>query len=523
MGPVELELFNHRLAAVAEEMGALLAASGFSPNIKERRDFSCAVFDSRGELVAQAAHIPVHLGAIQLSVRAALSRGRLGRGDVIALNDPFAGGTHLPDLTLVAPVVPRAGSRAVAYVACRAHHADVGGCAPGSMALARDIFSEGIRLPPVRLVRGGVLDRDLLAIFLTASRVPEEREGDLRAQWAALRLGVRRLEELGGRYGWTALGRAMAALQDYSERLARAALGELRPGLYRARDYLDGTVASGPRIPIVVAVRIGAGRARIDFHGSAPQVEGPLNAPMAVTLSAVFYVFRALAGRAIPPNAGLMRPLKVVAPEGTVVNAHFPAAVAGGNVETSQRIVDVLLKALAGAAPGKVPAASAGSMSNVAIGGYDPLRRRPYTYYETVAGGAGGGPKGAGASVVHTHMTNTRNTPIELLEAYYPLRVLRYARRRGSGGAGRHRGGDGVVREIEVLGPAEASLLGERRRTRPYGLSGGEPGKPGRDYLVAAGRRLRLPGKGTFSLRPGDRLHIETPGGGGWGRKRRGQ
>lgn len=517
--PVALEIANHRFAGVAEEMGVVLGRTALSPNIKERRDYSCAVFDPAGGLVAQAAHIPVHLGSTPLSVRAALAAVRFAPGDVVILNDPFAGGTHLPDITMVAPVFRAGARRPFAYLANRAHHADIGGMAPGSMPLATEIFQEGFRLPPVRVVAGGRWVRDVLALFLANARVPAERRGDLEAQWAALRVGAERLCGMAERGGPAALARDMAALQAYAASLMRATLARLPAGTHRATDVLDDDGFGAERIRLAVAVTLGRGRARIDFTGSAPQTAGPVNANLAVTRSAVLYVFTALAEESIPPNEGLAAPLTIVAPAGSIVNAVFPAAVAGGNVETSQRIVDVLLRALARVAPGRVPAASSGSMSNVALGGTSAAGA--FAYYETVAGGAGGGPSGPGASAVHTHMTNTLNTPIEALEAYYPLRVRRYGVRRGSGGAGRSPGGDGIVRELEFLTPASVTLLGDRRRVPPWGLAGGSPGAPGRDLLAHRGALRRLPSKVTFEVEPGDRLRVETPGGGGYGRPRR--
>jgi len=517
--PVALQIAHHRLAGIAEEMGVVLGRTALSPNIKERRDYSCALFDARGGLAAQAAHIPVHLGSTTLAVRAVLDAVPMGPGDVAIVNDPFAGGTHLPDVTLVAPVFLARARRPFAYVANRAHHADIGGMSPGSMPLATEIFQEGFRLPPVRLVAGGEVVRDVLALFLANTRVAPEREGDLMAQWAALRIGAERLRELAATHGPGRVARDMAALQRYSEALMRAALRELPAGTYRARDVLDDDGFGTERLTIAATVTIGRARARVDFAGTSSQTHGPVNANFAVTRSAVLYVFTALAGEDIPANDGLARPLDVVAPEGCLVNARFPAAVAGGNVETSQRIVDVLLRALAGAAPDRIPAASSGSMNNVAIGG--DRGGAPFAYYETVAGGAGGGPHGAGLSGVHTHMTNTMNTPIEALEAYYPLRVRRYGLRRGSGGRGRHAGGDGIVREIEFLTPARLTLLAERRKVPPYGLAGGEPGATGSDWLVQRGRTHRIAAKVNVSVEPGDRLRIETPGGGGFGRPRR--
>jgi N-methylhydantoinase B len=513
--PVALEIAHHRLASIAEEMGVVLGRTALSPNIKERRDFSCALFDAGGGLVAQAAHIPVHLGSTPLAVRAVIDRVPMGPGDVAIVNDPFAGGTHLPDVTLVAPVHLPGGRTPFAFVANRAHHADIGGMSPGSMPLATEIFQEGFRLPPVRLVSRGRLVPDVLALFLANTRVPSEREGDLMAQWAALRVGAGRLRDLAGLRGARRLAREMRALQRYSEALMRATLATLPTGTYRAADVLDDDGHGAVRLQIRVAITLAHGRARVDFTGTAPQTRGPVNANLAVTRSAVLYVFTAFAADEIPPNDGLARPLTIFAPEGTIVNARFPAAVAGGNVETSQRIVDVLLRALARAAPARVPAASAGSMNNVAIGGGDPY---PFAYYETLAGGAGGGPQGAGLSAIHTHMTNTMNTPVEALEAYYPLRVRRYGIRRGSHGKGAHRGGDGVVREIEFLSPAEVTLLAERRRVAPWGLAGGGPGATGRDWIVRDGRRRRIPAKVSLTVQSGDRLRIETPGGGGFGR-----
>ncbi len=519
LDPIALAVLHHRLAAIAEEMGVRLGRTGFSPNIKERHDFSCALFDADGGLVAQAAHIPVHLGSTPLSVRAALAAHDPAPGDVIAVNDPYAGGTHLPDLTLVAPVHGPRG-RLLGFVANRAHHADIGGMTPGSMPLAREIYQEGFRLPPVRLVRRGTVDADVLALFLANTRVPDERLGDLEAQRGALAVGASRLRDVAAELGPAPLARGMRELQDYSERLMAATLRALPRGVYRAADVLDDDGIGAAPVPIRVAIHLGDGRARIDFAGSAPQVEGSLNANYAITLSAAVYVFLALGREPIPANDGVMRRLRVDAPAGSVVNADFPAAVAGGNVETSQRIVDVLLRALAPAAPDRIPAASAGSMNNLAIGGFDRRRSRAFAYYETLAGGAGGGPNGAGASGIHTHMTNTLNTPIEALEAYYPFLVTAYGLRSGSGGRGRHRGGDGVVREIRLLEAADVTLLTERRRVAPWGLAGGGMGRRGRNTLIRGRRRQVLPGKINFRVEAGDTIRIETPGGGGWGTRR---
>ena len=518
---ITLEVFNHRLSALAEEMGVTLCRSAFSPNIKERRDYSCALFDGRGDMVAQAAHIPVHLGSTPLSVRAAIDRVPMKAGDVVILNDPYAGGTHLPDVTVVAPVYLTGERAPFGYVANRAHHADIGGGSPGSMALATEIYQEGFRLPPVRIVSRGTMINEVLDLFLANTRVADERRGDLLAQLAALRLGARRLRELVQRNGRELTQHTMTALQDYSARLMTAALRRLPAGWYRAEDWMDDDGAGAVRIPIRVAVHITRDHAVVDFTGTSAQVAGGINANYAVTIAAVLYVFQSLAGTDIPANAGLLRPVRIIAPSGTLVNANFPAAVAGGNVETSQRIVDVLLKALAPAAPHRIPAASNGSMNNVALGGYDPFRNRAFAYYETIAGGAGGGPQRAGAAGVHTHMTNTLNTPIEALEAAYPLRITRYGLRRQSGGLGLHRGGDGIVREMEFLAPAQVTLLTERRRFQPYGLRGGGPGQAGRNLLLQRRSAHTLPAKAAVTTNTGDRIRILTPGGGGWGRRRR--
>lgn len=518
--PVTLEVFNHRLSAIAEEMGVALCRSAFSPNIKERRDFSCALFDGAGAMVAQAAHIPVHLGSTPLSVRAAIEQVPMAAGDVVMLNDPYAGGTHLPDITVVAPVFLGRERAPFGYVANRAHHADIGGATPGSMPLATEIYQEGFRIPPVRIVRHGEITEDVLRLFTANTRVADERRGDLLAQLAALRRGAIRLSEVVRAAGRESTRTAMAALQDYSARLLSASLRRLSPGTYRAEDWMEDDGAGATHIPIRVSIRIRSGRARIDFSGTAPQVAGGINANEAVTIAAVLYVFQALAGCPIPANAGLLRPLRIIAPLGTLVNARFPAAVAGGNVETSQRIVDVLLKALAAAAPGSVPAASAGSMNNFALGGFDPVRQREFAYYETIAGGAGAGPHGPGAGGVHTHMTNTLNTPVEALEATYPLRVTRYGLRHRSGGPGMYRGGDGIIREVELLAPAQITLLTERRRLRPWGLRGGGPGQPGQNQLRRGDRTRQLPAKTGRALTAGDRVRILTPAGGGWGRRR---
>ncbi len=506
------------MSSIAEEMGVLLSRTAYSPNITERHDCSCAVFDGRGDMVAQAAHIPVHLGSTPLSVRAAIERIPMEPGDVVILNDPFAGGTHLPDLTMVTPVFFHKKGKPIAYVANRAHHSDVGGMTPGSMPLSTDVFQEGLRIPPVRMVRGGKIVRDVWDLLLNNVRTAEERDGDLKAQWGSLRIGALRVLDEARSRGLPRLAREMIALTNYSERLMGATLREIPNGSYSAKDYLDDDGMGGKRIRIQVEVTIHGSKARVNFTGTDPQVEGCLNANEAITLSCVFYVFKAISRFSIPANGGIMRPVQVVAPQGSLVNARFPAAVAGGNVETSQRIVDVLLRALSEALPGRIPAASSGSMNNTAMGGYDPIRQRVFSYYETVGGGAGGGPGGPGACGLHTHMTNTMNTPIEALESHYPFRVCAYSLRRNSGGTGTQRGGDGLVRELEFLADTHCTLLTERRTIAPYGLKGGGEGRKGRNSLIRNGRAARLPGKANLNLRAGDRLRIESAGGGGFGR-----
>lgn len=512
-----LEVFRHQLVSIAEEMGGVLRKTAYSANIKERRDYSCAIYNHAGETVAMGDHMPVHLGAMPLAVRAVTAHMRLERGDVAIVNDPFCGGTHLPDITLVSPVFFSTETRPRFYLANRAHHADVGGMSPGSMPLAREIYQEGLRIPPMLLVRGGKLDRSLLNLLLANVRTPGEREGDLLAQWMSLERGEQRVRALAARYSVPRLARLTAELLDYSERMMRAAIRRLPEGTYAFEDALDSAGNSREPVFIRAAIRLGQGNAVVDFTGTDPQADGPVNANLAVTLAATMYVFRCLIRDDVPFTEGLMRPIRVVAPEGTVVNARLPAAMAAGNVETSQRITDVLLGALAQAAPDLIPAASSGTMNNLSFGGWDPQRRRWYAYYETIAGGMGASAVADGLSATHTHMTNSWNTPIEAFEHLFPVRVRAYRIRAGSGGAGRHRGGDGVVRELEFLAPAEVTILSDRRSRSPYGLAGGLPGAAGENELVRGRLRIRLPAKTTFPVRAGDVVRVLTPGGGGWG------
>lgn len=522
--PIELEIFKNIYHSIAEEMGAALRRTAFSPNIKERRDYSCAVFDSAGEVVAMGDHMPVHLGSMPMSVRAAIETFTLLPGDMIMLNDPFRGGTHLPDITLVAPVyVAKARRRPDFFVASRAHHADVGGAYPGSMGLCREIYQEGFRIPPVRIRRNGEIQQDVLRLLLNNVRTPNEREGDLGAQIAACHTGDQRLREVCNRYGLEHAKRMAGHLLAYSEEMMRAFLRRVPAGVYGAEDFLDNDGVSEKPVKIAVTITFRKNRrgraAIVDFTGSDPQVEGSINAVEAITNSACFYVFRCLLAEDVPATAGLMRPIEVVAPPGTVVNARSPAAVAGGNVETSQRIVDVLLRAMAKALAELIPAACSGTMNNLTIGGIDPRTGEPFAYYETIAGGMGARPTKPGVSGVHTHMTNSLNTPSEALEYAYPLRVRNYSLRRGTGGVGKYRGGDGVIREIEVLADAEVTLLSDRRNRGPYGLNGGEHGAPGTAQVLRLdGAQNSLPGKFNLRLRKGERIRIESPGAGGWGK-----
>ena len=510
----DLAIAEALLTSVAEEMGEALRRTAYSPNIKERRDYSCGVFDAQGQMVAQAAHMPVHLGAMPAAVRAVMELAPFQPGDVLALNDPFLGGTHLPDITTVAPVF--AGTdQPIGYVATRAHHADIGGMAPGSMPIARELLQEGLVIPPVRLIDAGVPAEAAIAIIVRNSRAPEERRGDLRAQLASAALGGRRLEALAARFGLDALAARFAALLDHGERVVRAVLREVPNGRYQSEDWLE----VGDGLAIRLTLEIEDESVHFDFTGTDPETtEASLNAVEAVTQSACYYTVRCLAGPDAPANEGCYRPVRFTLPPRSVVAAGPPRAVSAGNVETSQRITDVALAAFAQALPDRIPAASSGTMNNITIGGYDSARDRPYAYYETIAGGAGGGPLRAGRSAVHTHMTNTLNTPIEALPLAYPFTVERYEIREGTGGEGAHRGGDGVIREYLFHDTATVTLVTERRRFAPWGLAGGGDGALGRNTLQRAGGDVEeLAARVQVDVGPGDRLRIETPGGGGWG------
>ena len=518
--PIELEIFKNLFVSVAEEMGVTLCRTGFSPNIKERLDYSCAIYDREGRTIAQGDHLPVHLGAMPLSVRAAIEHVRMQPGDMVILNDPFRGGTHLPDITLVAPVfLPDAlpDEKPAFFVANRAHHSDVGGMSPGSMPLAREVFQEGLILPPVKLVKAGEMDRELLSIILANVRTPEEREGDLTAQIAANRVGSERLLHMVSRYGLAVVERYAAAVQSYAERVLRHTIAAVPDGVYEFADALDNDGFSPERVNIRCAITIAGDGATVDFTGSDAQTSGGVNANLAVTLSATLYCFRCLVEEDVLYNDGIGRAVKVIAPLGTVVNARHPSAVAGGNVECSQRITDVVLGALSKALPQRVPAASQGTMNNVTLGGKD-FSGKAFAYYETAGGGMGGRNGLRGLSGVHTHMSNTRNTPVEALEQVLPVRIRTYALRRDSAGHGLYPGGEGLVREYEMLVPTAATVLTERRESCPYGAQGGGPGGAGRNTLIrSSGSVEALPAKARLEMEPGDRLRIETPGGGGFG------
>lgn len=502
MDAVALSLFAARLASVCDEMGAVLRRAAFSPNIRERLDYSCAFFGPDGRLAAQAAHIPVHLGSMAFAMTA-LAGGRDWRpGEAVIFNDPFLGGTHLPDVTLVLPVF--VDGTLTGFVANRAHHADIGADTPGSMPLSTTLDEEGIVIEPQPF--------DERALKALAARLanPRRARGDFSAQASANAAGADRITALVARMGHEAFAGAIAELDDYGARSAAAALGALPDGTYRFTDWLDDDGAGTEDLPISVTLTVARGRITVDLAGSAPQCRGNLNCPLPVTAAAVWYAFRCLMPDGVPACAGAFDAITLRAPERSIVNAERPAAVAAGNVETSQRIVDAVLGALAQAVPARICAAAQGTMNNIALGGRGT---GAWDYYETLGGGLGGHARGAGLSAVQAHMTNTLNTPAEVLELELPLRVREHAVRRGAGGAGRHRGGDGLVREIEFLAPATATLLSERRRRGPWGLAGGDDGAPGRNTLNGGA----LPGKCSIVVVAGDRLRIETPGGGGWG------
>jgi N-methylhydantoinase B len=520
LDPIAVEVIKGALTYAAEEMGIVLRNSAYSPNIKERMDFSCTLFDHKKRLAAQAEHIPVHLGSMQLAVQKGLEkfRGKLENGDMILFNDPYISGTHLPDITLICPIFHK--SKIIAYSANKAHHSDVGGKAPGSMAGdATEIYQEGIIIPPVKFVKRKCIDEEIASILLSNIRTPDIRLGDLRAQMAANLLGKQRVLELVNRYGVETLHKAMEEIMNYSERRTRIEINKMPRGSYSAEDYLENTGTSNKKVKIKVTITIKKNQLLIDYTGTDNQVNGPVNAVLGVTLSGVYYALRCLTDPTIPMNAGCYRPVKVHVPKGTLMNPTSPAPVAGGNVETSQRNVDVLLKAFAQILPEKVCAACQGTMNNIAVGGINPENGESWTFYETIAGGFGGRRGIDGVDAVHTHMTNTMNTPIEAIETVYPIRFLKYELRENSGGPGRWRGGVGLERSWMLLAPsATLSVLAERTKIPPWGLYGGKNGAKGEYYIIKPnGKRIKLKSKCTVEMEKGDTFVVRTPGGGGYG------
>ncbi len=516
---ITMEIIRNALEYIAEEMGIVLRNSAFSPNIKERMDHSCAIFGVKGELLAHAEHIPVHLGAMPLAVREAIKViDEFEEGDMIVMNDPYSCGTHLPDITIIAPVYHR--EELVGFVANRAHHSDVGGRVPGSMpGDSVEIFEEGLIIPPVRIVKRGKIDKEILRLILANVRTPRIRMGDIIAQISANRRGVERLLRIIDKYGRETYLEAVDHILSYSERLAKTEISKMREGESYACDYLDDAGQNWDKpIKICVRVRIEKGSITFDFSDSDKQVPGSINAPKTVTISASYFVFKSILRGDIPSNEGTYRPLRIITKRGTIVDATHPVAVAGGNVETSQRIVDVLFLALSKLIPERIPAASQGTMNNIAFGGINPKTGRPFTFYETIGGGFGGRRGKDGVDGVHCNMTNTMNTPIEEIERKYPIRILEYSLRSDSCGAGRWRGGLGIIRKYQALTTIKVSLLGDRHRFRPWGLMGGKAGAPGEYILIRNGREIKLPSKTTIIMNPGDILVIKTPGGGGYGK-----
>lgn len=512
---ISLEVFKNLFASVAEEMGVTLQRASFSPNIRERLDFSCALFDADSHMVAQAAHIPVHLGSMPASVAAALTAFTdLSARDVVILNDPYHGGTHLPDVTMVSPIFIDEALQF--FVASRAHHADIGGMSPGSLPLSTELYQEGLIIPPIKIIEGGERNQAVLTLITANSRAPQERIGDIEAQLAAHRVGEQRLRAIITQHGLSRVCDHAAALQTYSQQMTEAIIANIPDGTYRFEDFLEGHTEQEHLIPIKATLHVTGHQMTVDFTGSAPQVSGNLNAVAAIVQSATWYCIRLLAEDDVPVNHGCFAPVRVITPPHSVVNPDFPAAVVAGNVETSQRIVDVVLGALAQALPDRVPAASQGTMNNITLGGVTD-QGVPFVYYETIGGGHGGGPAGPGIGGRHSHMTNTRNTPIEALENALPIQVVAYGLRDDSGGNGQHPGGPGIRRVYKFLAPATVTLNSERRTRPPYGLHGGQPGQPGNNTVSSTAGTQTAGGKFTAQVDPDDLVTIETPGGGGWG------
>ncbi|TET31492.1 MAG: hydantoinase B/oxoprolinase family protein [Candidatus Heimdallarchaeota archaeon] len=516
------EVIRGGLEYIAEEMGIILRNAAYSTNIKERMDHSCALFDHDGRMIAQAEHIPVHLGAMPIAVRSIEKKfeGEIYPGDSFILNDPYLGGTHLPDITIITPIFFK--DVLAGYSVSRAHHNDIGGMAPGSMpGNATEIFQEGLRIPPVKLVSKGEVSKDILNLIMINSRTPKIRKGDLMAQLSSNWTGEKRLQELIAQKGMEIYKLAVDDILNYSERRFLSILSGFPESEAVGKDYMDGDGIVDNLVELVVNVKMTKKHVTFDFTGTSEQVKGAINCPYAVTLSGSYYVLRAITDPTIPANEGLYRHLSVIVPEGTVLNARSPAAVVGGNVETSQRIVDTLLKAFSKILPDRIPAASQGTMNNLIIGGTDHSGRQ-FTFYETIGGGVGGRPTKDGIDGIHSHMTNTMNTPIEEIEVRYPLVVEKYALREDSCGNGRFRGGLGIVRHFRTKVPVIVSLLGERQKIAPWGLAGGEDGKKGVYYVKKTdGKKIILPGKTTITLDSEELIVIETPGGGAWGEQKK--
>ncbi|MCW8987991.1 MAG: hydantoinase B/oxoprolinase family protein [Gammaproteobacteria bacterium] len=528
MNIIELSLFTSRLDAVCDEMGAVLQRAAFSPNIRDRLDFSCAVFNAEGELCAQAAHIPVHLGSMAYAMQNIVSQLDWHKGDMVIVNDPFLGGTHLPDITLIAPVYFE--GTLLAFIANRAHHADIGADSPGSMPLSKCLDEEGLIIPPTQLIRQGNMNKTFMAEILNAIRSGHAGKGDFSAQISANHTGVERLEYLIGSLGTSKFITALSELNDYGERLAQSVINDIPNGEYQFSDVMDDDGLGNVNLKITTSIKITEHNVSVDFTGTTAQTEGNINCPLSVAAAAVYYVFRCLMPKQTPACAGSFRPISITAPEGCLLNAKRPAAVAAGNVETSTRIVDVVMGALAQALPDKIPSASHGSMNNLAMGYsgdpdkhgvsdqawdyYEAENSKAWDYYETIGGGMGASSVSAGIDAVQTHMTNTRNTPIEVMESNYPVRIKQYAIRTGSGGAGFHKGGDGIVREFEFLKPANVTLLTERRMHQPWALNNAMAGECGQNLLNGKALAPKI----CIDIKAGDCLTIKTPGGGGWGK-----
>jgi len=509
MNSIQLSLFSSRIDAVCEEMGAVLQRAAFSTNIKDRLDFSCAVFDAEGELCAQAAHIPVHLGSMAYAMRGIVSQFDWQPNDMVVLNDPYMGGTHLPDVTVIGPLF--SSGELIGFVANRAHHADIGAESPGSMPISTHISQEGMVISPQYLLKRGVKEALFFDALTNNFQNKDGVFGDFIAQISCCKRGLERLEKLVSTMGDADYLEGLAQLNRYGERLALKALSKIKPGIYCFSDVMDGDGVSENPVPIRVKITVNHQRIKVDFAGTSPQVAGNINCPISVAAAAVYYVFCALMPSNAPTCAGLFRPIAIDAPEGSLLNASYPAAVAAGNVETSTRVVDVIIGALSTALPDEMPAASHGSMNNLAMGSRE--KGAEWDYYETIGGGMGASSQSLGLSAVQTHMTNTLNTPIESLEMSFPIQINRYALRRGSGGAGLHAGGDGIIREYRFLKPTQVTIISERRNNAPWGLKGGLPGKVGKNSLNGQ----PLPPKIALVLKEGDVVMIETPGGGGWG------